>query len=349
MADTKSEPVVFVTGASRSGTTLMSFVLRSHPKIFGLKELQYFGDLFSPQKEKQRCFTREQALRVAATVFARQNRGTPAGPPRKAERQQAEAYMNSHQGSLAADDLFANLVQHLADSNGKQIPCEQTPRNIFYADYLLSVYAQARIVHMVRDPRAVVASQKRRWRRHGVMGAKHGVSLRQFLRAWINYHPFTAARLWNKATASALRYERHSRVMLVRFEELLTAPERVIRDVCDFLNIEFHDSMMDVGQVNSSHAVGQRSAAKGMQLSALSSWRDTLSRAEIFIVERRCADLMTRCRYQTESTQSLALRIFAAIRYGFSYVFHVLGVISVNPRRALIQARALATSTQNMD
>ena len=72
--------------------------------------------------------------------------------------------------------VFAAAVHQLAQAAGKSIPCEQTPRYIFYARALLEIYPTAQIVHMVRDPRAVMASQKMRWQRRrlaadGVQGA----------------------------------------------------------------------------------------------------------------------------------------------------------------------------------
>ena len=43
------QKMLFITGASRSGTTLMSFILRNHADIVGLNELQYFGEFWDPR------------------------------------------------------------------------------------------------------------------------------------------------------------------------------------------------------------------------------------------------------------------------------------------------------------
>ena len=57
--------LIFITGASRSGTTLLSFVLRNNPEVFGLEELQYFGRAWDPRRGP-RQFTRGEAIAAAA-------------------------------------------------------------------------------------------------------------------------------------------------------------------------------------------------------------------------------------------------------------------------------------------
>ena len=69
--------LIFITGASRSGTTLLSFVLRNHPAVFGLKELQYFGQAWDP-RDSGRRFSRTEAIEAAATMLACQEQGVLA-------------------------------------------------------------------------------------------------------------------------------------------------------------------------------------------------------------------------------------------------------------------------------
>ncbi|NIP95612.1 MAG: sulfotransferase, partial [Akkermansiaceae bacterium] len=45
------------------------------------------------------------------------------------------------------------------EEEGKRIPCTQTPRNVYYLREILGAYPDARVIWMVRDPRAVLCSQ----------------------------------------------------------------------------------------------------------------------------------------------------------------------------------------------
>jgi omega-hydroxy-beta-dihydromenaquinone-9 sulfotransferase len=331
--------LIFITGASRSGTTLLSFVLRNHGEVFGLKELQYFGEAWDP-RDYQRRFTRSQAVAAAASIFARQERGILAarvGPP---ERQAAADLIDAL--GLAGSDpaaVFAAAVHSLAQAAGKLIPCEQTPRYIFYARALLDIYPAAHVVHIVRDPRAVMASQKKRWQRRQLAADGVKVSRYQSLRVWVNYHPYTVARLWSRATSAALQLAEHPRVTLIRFEDLVRKPEATVRQLCGRLELSYDERMLDVGQINSSHQSSVGGVRRGLYATAVDRWREVLTPMETVIAERYSGPLMRRFGY--ESSAPGAVHLLAEFGQRLSYLAHLGGVLLVNPHRAYVQAKAL--------
>ena len=331
--------LIFITGASRSGTTLLSFVLRNHREVLGLKELQYFGQTWDP-RESQRHFSRSQSIAAAAAIFACQEQGILSARIAPAHRRAATELVDGL-GDTSANPavLFAAAVHQLAQAAGKQIPCEQTPRYIFYARALLEIYPTAQVVHMVRDPRAVMASQKMRWQRRRLAADGVMVPRYQSLRVWVNYHPYTVARLWSQATGAALALAQHPRVTLVRFEDLLQQPEATVRQLCGRLGMSYDEKMLDVGQINSSHQSSAGGARRGLHTAAIDTWRQILSRTETAIAERRCAGLMGRFGYQ--SSAAVPGSPFGELGHRLSYFMHLGGVLLVNPRRAFVQAKAL--------
>jgi omega-hydroxy-beta-dihydromenaquinone-9 sulfotransferase len=331
--------LIFITGASRSGTTLLSFVLRNHDEIFGLKELQYFGEAWDPS-DNQRMFSRGEAITAASVALARQDHGimeNRVGPEHRCEA----AGIVDALGEAAADPaaLFAAVVHQLAAAADKSIPCEQTPRYIFYARRLLELYPAAHVVHIVRDPRAVMASQKMRWRRRRLSVDGGAVSRYQSLRVWVNYHPYTVARLWSGATATALALAEHPRVTLVRFEQLLQEPEATVRLLCRRLGLTFDKKMLDVRQINSSHQSSAGGARRGLHTDAIRQWTHLLTPAEIAITESLCGDLMRRFGYECVASEGVGPA--AGLGFRLSYLAHLAGVVLVNPRRAAVQAAAL--------
>jgi hypothetical protein len=336
------EPFIFITGASRSGTTLLSFVLRNHSAVFGLRELQYFGQAWDPADARRR-FTTAESIEAAADMLACQERGVVARITRPEHRLKAAAFVAAL-GSAAAEPakLFAAVTHHLAASAGKSIACEQTPRNIFYARELLEVYPSARVVHIVRDPRAVMASQKKRWRQRRILAQTSRPPGYESLRVWVNYHPYTIARLWSRATAAALALEGHPRVTLVRFEDLVRDPEGTVRHLCERLGIGYEPGMLDVGQVNSSHQVAVGGARRGLNSDAIDRWQVVLSAAETAITERMCAPWLRRFGYAPLASRRVAWP--ARAWYRLSYVAHLVGVMLVNPGRAYVQGRAVMGS-----
>lgn len=327
----------FITGASRSGTTLLSFVLRNHSLVFGMNEMHYFGEFWDPRQEGS-SLSAQRALTAVATLFERQENGIFAGRPDEPNIQRAHLFFDSLQPedkSPAA--IFAAAACQLAAQAGKSIPCEQTPRNIFYADALLRLYPGARVVHMLRDPRAVLASQKQRWKRRKLAADRRALPVSEALRSWVNYHPYTMAELWSRATREAARLASHPRFTILRFEDLLREPEPTIRSLCERLDLEFEPSMLEVSQINSSHQSSVGGARRGFHTEAVDSWRSTLSEVEISIIERSCRDLMDSFGYPMEGSPA---RLAGESRFALTYLLHVAAVLAVNPRRAWIQFRA---------
>jgi hypothetical protein len=317
----------------------MSFILRNHSRIFGLKETHYFGEFWDPRHPNKHAGG-QRLIHGAAAILARQEQGILAARPTGMHYQTARELVES----LPANEhdpasMFARITGKLADRAGKSIPCEQTPRNIFYAEQLLQLYPDANVVHMLRDPRAVMASQKKRWHRRNLSADRSRFPLVHSLRAWINYHPYTIARLWNRASRAALRLQSHPRFTLVRFEDLLKDGDRIVSSLCRDLDIEYEPAMLDVGQINSSHQSSVGGARRGLQRDAIETWKTTLSRSEIAIAERSCGKLMRQYGYEPIQHESRA-RI-RELPWLLSYLLHALGVLIVNPKRAWIQFRAM--------
>ncbi|HEX5648107.1 MAG TPA: WecB/TagA/CpsF family glycosyltransferase [Steroidobacteraceae bacterium] len=334
--------MIFITGASRSGTTLLSFVLRRHADVFGLRELQYFGQAWDP-RDAGRRFTRAEAIEAAAQIYAYQDHGVLLHHVEAPHRAAAVALVDAL-GPAACDpaELFATTVHAIARAAGKSIPCEQTPRYIFYARPLLDFYPGAHIVHLVRDPRAVMASQKNRWRRRKLAADGMSVPRYESVRVWVNYHPYTVGKLWSQATRAALELAQHPRVTIVRYEDLVQSPEQTVRTLCDRLGLEYDPAMLDVAQINSSHQSSAGGARRGMHTDAIDRWRHALTGAETAVTEQICGPLMRRFGY----TPVARPRTFWLDQLGFdfSYAVHLAAVLLVNPRRAAVQAKALARS-----
>ena len=331
--------IIFITGASRSGTTLLSFILRNHSKVFGLKELHYFGESWDPRKPDQKMNER-QMVSAVANIYKCQEQGVLAAKNTHRYCERAQALINSlDKINREPANLFMAAVSELCEAEGKSIPCEQTPRNIFYADELLRTYPDAKVIHIIRDPRAVMASQKYRWKRRSLATDKKGVSRYQSVRVWVNYHPFTVARMWLKATQQAMRLVSHPRFTLVRFEDLIQEPEKTVLFLCDRLGLQFESLMLEVGQINSSHQSSIGGARKGLQTDSIDKWRKILSPREIAAANRLCHDLMAEHSYDQpmQKNENSHNELFNYL----TYPFHLAGVFVINPRRALVQTRAL--------
>lgn len=332
---TENTSYIFVTGASRSGTTMMNRILGSHSRIMGTRELHYFGDvckidqLNNPQSDAD-------LAQMAALLTARFERGLWKSKVQDSDRAAAQVIL----GQMDANDrtgagLFKVVMNLYADHTGKNFICEQTPRNIFYIKQLLKIFPDSKFVHMVRDPRAVMASQKNRWRQRA-MGRKV-IPLTEVFRVKVNYHPWTISKLWLKATNMALEMADHPNVMLIKFEDLVSEPEQQIENICRFLDIEFEHDMLNIPQMGSSHKVNEAKA--GISQDVVAKWSDTLDSGEVASCEKLTSSLMDKFGYAKETNES---RMNAGyMSQLLMYPVHVAGMMLANPRRAWIQLSAL--------
>ena len=333
----KDLKIIFVTGASRSGTTLLNHVLGNHALVLPLHETHYFGDACNPSVAGSSMDV-AAFEKAAASLYGRLERGILSGSPHPTDWDKAKAFVATlpvehHTGEA----LYAAIVGQFVAASGKHIACEQTPRNIFYARQLLDVYPHAYVVHMLRDPRAVMASQKKRWQRRKL--AKSKIPFYETVRVWVNYHPFTTANLWRRATQAAQALQQHSRFHIVRFEALLESPEQTVRDMCRAINLDFQPAMLDVAQINSSHQTSVGGARRGIYKDAMDTWRSVLSPSELALTEKIAGIAMDQLGYARAAQANISPLSY--VPHVFSYGLHALGVIAVNPKRALVQLKAL--------
>ena len=152
------------------------------------------------------------------------------------------------------------------------------------SDEILETMPNAVMISMVRDPRAVLASQKNKWKRYGI--ARDRMPLFWAIRAWINYHPVTMSLMWASASRQARKLQDHPRNIVVKYEDLLTNTEHELRRICDLAGVPFEKSMEEVSLIGSSTA-SDRPDQFGVDASRINAWQaGSLSSAELSICER---------------------------------------------------------------
>lgn len=320
---------------------MLSRMLGCHENVHQMNELHYFGDLC----DSQRLFDpleRARAMELLADLRARENRTIWCGRPTAEEKAWARSIWSKLGESIENPQaLFAAATSEFAAEHDATIACEQTPRNIFYARQLLEAYPHARMVHLVRDPRAVLASQKNRWRRRSLGGTN--VPWSEVLRVRVNYHAYTIADMWNRATEAANCMADHHRFMAVRFEDLVARPAAELSRICRFLGIDYREEMLQVPAVGSSHRMNEGDR-RGVVQTIVDPWRSSLTVGELSACEARCGVLMALWGYDRVSrveSNRLGGSWMAA-----TYPLHLAGVLLANPRRAWIHLRALGGLVQ---
>ena len=193
-----------------------------------------------------------------------------------------------------AIDVFKHMLTIRTLTAKKKLFCEQTPRNAFYIEDILSSFPDSHIVFMLRDPRAVLLSQKLKWKRR-YLGASN-IPLRESIRSWTNFHPYLISKMWNSIAKIAIQYENHPNVTLVKFEDFTQNPKATIVDLCRKLNLPFEEDMLQVEVKGSSTGADQNKKGVVAKTSTENSFQG-ITAAEKFICERINADLILRFNF----------------------------------------------------
>lgn len=198
MSEVTSQQLVFVGGLHRSGTTALGRILADHPEFSGLTGTGVEED---------------EGQHLQGTYSAASRHG---GPGRFAFRREAGV------GPVSPAVALEHRRQLLGSWNPYWDPTasylvEKSPPNMLMGRYLQSVFPGSALLVIVRHP-VVVALSTKKWRRAS--------TLTRLVQHWFRAHD----RLL--ADASAL-----DRLLIVRYEDLVTAPEPTLRTIKNFVGV----------------------------------------------------------------------------------------------------------------
>lgn len=281
---------IFVVGSSRSGTTMIGRVLNQHGLIRTFPELHFFEQMCDIKDLKNSFGTREATM-LMDRLIGTMEEGFLHYRSRGKYIKKAELWIDEIQESLSPKYIFLKFLEKYSNEMNADFACDQTPRNVLFMQVILDMYPEARVVAMVRDPRSVLVSQKKKWKRK-FLGAST-IPLRESLRSYFNYHPYTISRLWQASIDAIDKYKDHPRVTVVKYEDVVNNPEEIIQGLCEFLGVNYSAEMLQVPQVGSSSGHDNPKSEVGITSRSIRTrFDDVLSNGELYICENNTMSSM---------------------------------------------------------
>ena len=308
---------IFIVGSSRSGTTMMGRILGNHQSVFTFKELHFFGTIWTNNSDSN--LDGKQQIDLLSRLLCIEKNGLFQQDNISDFNDRASAILANKNVSnpLSIYELFLAVI---TSDNKCSIACDQTPKNMYYLNEILSYFPNAKVVNMVRDQRDVLLSQKNKWKRR-FLGASD-IPLSEAIRSYINYHPILSAKIWNSSLECTEKFTNNSRVRLVRFEDLLVEPIRIVKELCKFLEIEFYQEMLNVPVIGSSTQQDLKNQFL-IDSSKKEKWKNGgLNSAEIYLSQLVSNSMMQKFKYDVEKFRfPPILTLFYLISFPIKLIF----------------------------
>jgi Sulfotransferase family len=270
-----SPPPLLLLGVSRSGTTLLRVVLDRSAGI-AIPDESFFVPLLA----------RRHGRRIRAEAFLDDLRRLPTVA---AWGLSADDVAPRIADGMDTGDAIAAIFETYAEREGKPRWGDKTPMYMRHLSLLERLFPTAQYVHLIRDGRDAATS---------FLQMPTGT----YTRTWA--HPDTPAEfacLWRTEVADARELGRRvgaERYLEVRYEELASEPERVVREICDFAALPFAPSMLEyVGSVDVSAKPHQQRLLQA-PTARVRDWRTELTGEDVRAFERVAGDLLAELGYE---------------------------------------------------
>ncbi|WP_250433640.1 sulfotransferase family protein [Hanstruepera flava] len=264
---------IFITGCPRSGTTMLASMLGSDSNSIVTPESDFFIEFIYKYLSKQ-----SDSVKISKYLrFLNQNYRFKQWQIETEKIKELPEEVNfTNFKTLVENTVSLFAEKQLNDSNKGLLRIDHTPSSIRYFDILVDQFPKSKFIFIIRDPRAVYASVKDLdW------GANTALKLCEIWNEYVTYY-FCFEKLFP------------NRICLVKYEDILTSPELHLKRLCDFINIQYNDSMIHgkgfiiPGYTASQHVL----VGKKLDQNRIEKWKNELSFEDILIIESKCKSIM---------------------------------------------------------
>lgn len=271
---------IFIVGAARSGTTLLQYMLRSHPNIsLPTAESHFFIPFYKKRNDFDDLKKEQNILQLLNEIY--QSRQSFFDNDVHGIKFDAKKLAHSfHQQKLfTVPQIISGIFQSNAHAEGKKRWGDKTPYYILHLETIIEMFPDAQIIHLIRDGRDCALSMlERKWD----------------LQIFNTYH---AAYTWNRyVTAGKYFGQKHPESYVeIRYEDILNQPELSIKKLCDFLNIEFNHSVINFKKSDGS---GKTTLlTKPLQKDNQAKWKNKMTKNQLGLFEYHARKMLTECDY----------------------------------------------------
>ena len=214
--------VIFIVGVGRSGTTLLQCMLNAHSRVCFLPETHFLRHY--PGTPGVSARVRRKGMAAIWSRLAVDPHIRRVGPALLA------GVMDGRPDTMAG--FYRSLLDRYAESRGAERVGEKDPKNIEILPVIRDWFPEARVIHVVRDPRDVVVSRMRAEWSRGRPFLIHLAACREQLHLGCLEGPALFGPHYRE----------------VRYEDLIVRPEETLSNVCAWMGMAYESGMLSFQQ-----------------------------------------------------------------------------------------------------
>lgn len=266
------------------------------------KDFRYFlktqvGDLSIDEnvdRMVEMCFSEENVPGLDSVFWRFVNIDAVKNPKLKMEISRRIKQSDRSLGAIAR--VF---IEEITRFSGCTRACVKFPVDVGHIPELVEWFPDCKIIHITRDPRAVAMSKTNDPAGTALRTREHP-RLAWFMRKMALWFVIAQYR-WTARLH--LRFKDLRNYSLFRYEDLLAQPEKVLRELCDFLGIDFTEAMLDPEKGRHEH---QPSSLTGRQQKAFDAnaairWQSRISLIDKWIITVLTKQSMRRLGYNPKT------------------------------------------------
>ncbi|MEN8229370.1 MAG: sulfotransferase [Bacteroidota bacterium] len=304
---------IFIVGLPRTGSTLWHNIFGRNINLCRIGEMHYL----TPVKKDFRYFIKhtvgnlsddDNVRKMFELIFSKEkfkgiteafweyDIGKIQGETLK-EMMIAEVIKSDR----SVESIFKIIIEQFVIYKERQRGCIKFPVYVNLIPRLVKWYPDCKIVHIIRDPRAIAVSRK-----NDPAGTAKKVRkypyLSYFIR-WIMVLYVSGQYMWSSRLHLSYR-KKYANYKLFKYEDLLVNPEKTIHNLCEFTAVEFQEDMLNPGEGQASSITKEKK--EGFDKSAAFRWMKHIKGSEKRIVTCLTRRSMSRFDYHPEKYLDLS-------------------------------------------
>lgn len=251
----QNQPILFIVGFPRSGTSMLVQLLNLHPKIDIQHESKYIPGYF-----KRFCtlYKRKRFSDIYHDMnrFLK-NKSRYTGEVSEDRILKLLSNSSSHNVKETYIKLILETIK-VSSATSESIIGDKTPEYIRHILFLKELFPNAKFLHLLRDGRdAFLSIKDLNWEPGNVYFAAH---------EWKKYW-----NCWEDAKSKISEND----MLTIRYEDLLSSPLEELEKACQFLNVEYSIEFFEKFRLKTSNSLKWENKFK-------------MTSGEVFIFQKIC-------------------------------------------------------------